>query len=446
MYLSRALRLKDTPILAFTGSGGKTTALFHLARELSNGSAGQKEANPVLVTSTTHLGLWQTPLADQHIIARGVEDLIGRDLHGVTLVTGEIEGDRTRPVNDIVLIWLREIARERKIALLIEADGAKQKPLKAPASHEPPTPDFVNTVVVVAGLLGLGRSLSESDVHRAEIFSRLAQKETGSTVLPADIVKVLTHPLGGLKNIPPTARCITMLNQADTDELRSVGGRMTGTLLDAYDSVLLTTFLPFQVQTFEPIAGIILAAGGSTRYKRPKQLLEWKGKPFVRHVAETALQAGLQPVNVVTGAYAAEVESALNGLAVRLLHNPDYHDGQSTSIRKGLGSLPRKTGGALFLLADQPQIPASIIKALVETRSINLPAILAPLVLDERRANPVLFDLDTFPDLMQLTGDVGGRAIFDKHKVEYLPWHDDRLLLDVDTPEDYSRLIRDETL
>jgi molybdenum cofactor cytidylyltransferase len=66
--------------------------------------------------------------------------------------------------------------------------------------------------------------------------------------------------------------------------------------------------------------------------------------------------------------------------------------------------------------------------------------ILAPLVLEERRANPVLFDRDTFPDLLQLKGDVGGRAIFDKHRVEYLPWHDDILLLDVDNPQDYDRL------
>ena len=97
-------------------------------------------------------------------------------------------------------------------------------------------------------------------------------------------------------------------------------------------------------------------------------------------------------------------------------------------------------GSAIFLLADQPQIPVDVIRALVESHGQNMQAILAPLVLEERRANPVLFDRDTFPDLMQLTGDVGGRGIFDKHRVEYLPWHDDILLLDVDKPEDYQRL------
>jgi CTP:molybdopterin cytidylyltransferase MocA len=67
------------------------------------------------------------------------------------------------------------------------------------------------------------------------------------------------------------------------------------------------------------------------------------------------------------------------------------------------------------------------------------------MVIDQR-ANPVLFDISTFKDLSSIEGDVGGRAIFHKYRVEYLPWHDDRLLLDVDTPEMYQRLIEDDTL
>jgi CTP:molybdopterin cytidylyltransferase MocA len=96
-------------------------------------------------------------------------------------------------------------------------------------------------------------------------------------------------------------------------------------------------------------------------------------------------------------------------------------------------------------LVDQPQITASVLRALVEKHAEELPPILAPMVQDQR-ANPVLFDRAAFPDLLTLKGDVGGRGIFHKHHVEYLPWHDDRLLLDVDTPEMYQRLISDDTL
>jgi molybdenum cofactor cytidylyltransferase len=85
------------------------------------------------------------------------------------------------------------------------------------------------------------------------------------------------------------------------------------------------------------------------------------------------------------------------------------------------------------------------LRALLEKHAEELYPIVAPMVMD-RRANPVLFDRATFSDLLTLEGDVGGRAVFHKHQVEYVPWHDDRLLLDVDTPEMYQRLLTDDTL
>ena len=99
----------------------------------------------------------------------------------------------------------------------------------------------------------------------------------------------------------------------------------------------------------------------------------------------------------------------------------------------------RRSGGGIFLLADQPQVTPTILHALVEEHGPTLAPIIAPMVLDQR-ANPVLFDRVTFPDLMKLEGDAGGRGIFSKHRVSYLPWHDDAMLLDVDTPEHYQRL------
>ncbi len=129
-----------------------------------------------------------------------------------------------------------------------------------------------------------------------------------------------------------------------------------------------------------------------------------------------------------------------------IVRNENWQSGQASSIRSGVKVLPKETGSAIFLLADQPQITTDVIRALMEHHAMQLYPIVAPLVMMERRANPVLFDRVTLPDLLKLEGDVGGRAIFSKYPVEYLPWHDDRLLLDVDKPEDYQRLLEDDTL
>jgi molybdenum cofactor cytidylyltransferase len=138
------------------------------------------------------------------------------------------------------------------------------------------------------------------------------------------------------------------------------------------------------------------------------------------------------------------VRAALDGLPVSIVHNAAWATGQSSSIRAGVGSLPASSGGAIFLLADQPQVGANVITALEDKHTQGLHPIVAPLVMMERRGNPVLFDRVTFPDLLSIEGDVGGRAIFARHPVEYIPWYDERLLIDVDTEQDYRRLLEED--
>jgi molybdenum cofactor cytidylyltransferase len=442
MNLSQALRLSFAPSLALVGAGGKTTALFKIARELQ----------PSLVTTTTHLGAWQVKWSDAHIIWKTGSLLPEIDLSidaGITLITGGLEGDRYRGLDADQLVKLKELAGLYDMPLLIEADGSRQKPLKAPAEHEPVIPGFVNTVIVVAGLRGLGKPLREEQVHRAEIFAGLSGLKINDSVTSEALSRVLTHPQGGLKNIPPNARRVLLLNQADNPDLQAEGQKLARSLLSDYDAVIISSLDPNQthdpekkpiIAIHEKSAGIILAAGGSIRFGQPKQLLDFLGKPFVRVIAETALAAGLEPVEVVTGANSEEVEAAIRDLPIRVIRNQDWRTGQSSSIREGISHLTDNVGAAIFLLVDQPHVTTSILRALVERHAQDLPAVLAPYVLD-RRANPVLFDRLTFPDLLNLEGDQGGRMIFSKFSPTYLDWLDERLLMDVDTPDDYRRLL-----
>ena len=169
MELLRALRLNKNPgesRITFVGARGKTTALFQLARELTP---------PVIIASTTHFGAWQVPLADRHIIAASPEQ-IGEIGTGVTLVSGPVENERTTPVNSDVLLHLRNLARGKNIPILLECDGARGLPIKAPAEHEPPIPDFVESVVVVAGLSGLGKPITDEFVFRENSSSKSASQ------------------------------------------------------------------------------------------------------------------------------------------------------------------------------------------------------------------------------------------------------------------------------
>ena len=103
-------------------------------------------------------------------------------------------------------------------------------------------------------------------------------------------------------------------------------------------------------------------------------------------------------------------------------------------------ALTRKAGATLFLLADQPQVSKELLIKLVETHAGSLSPIISPQI-DGHRGNPVLFDRVTFPDLCGLKGDMGGRQLFSKYPITWVPWHDSSALLDVDTPEDYRKMV-----
>jgi molybdenum cofactor cytidylyltransferase len=308
-------------------------------------------------------------------------------------------------------------------------------------------PPFVDTVVVVAGLSALGKPLSPKTAHRTEVFSRLSGMASGDVIDTSALGRVLVHPQGGLKGIPPGARRILLLNQADTDlqqaQAQAMLLRRTGqpALFPAYHAVLIASLIKPEIfAVHEPVAGIILAAGSASRFGSAKQLLSFQGTPLVRHIAQIALASGLSPVIVVSGAYTSQISQALEGLPVDIKHNDHWQDGQSTSVQLGIMQLPPEAGSVIFFLADQPFVTESLVGALVEAHAASLAPIVAPLVAGHR-SNPVLFDRRTWADFASLTGDTGGRLLFAHHPVVWVDWHDTRLLLDIDTQEDYQRLL-----
>ena len=189
------------------------------------------------------------------------------------------------------------------------------------------------------------------------------------------------------------------------------------------------------------VAAVILAAGGSIRFGRPKQLLDWGGVPLLAHVTDVALAAGLAPVIVVLGCQAEDARTALGTRPVQPVMNWRWEDGLSTSVQVGLAALPPRTDAAIFLQCDQPLITAGLLRALVARFEEAGSGIVHPTHAG-RRSTPVLFARRLFPELAGVSGDEGGRAIIARHagEVATVKVSNPDVLTDVDTPADYERL------
>ena len=436
MDFVKRLRLSKTCKIALAGSGGKTTLMFQLAREF-------KER--VVLTTSTHLALDQLGEADFHFSVQSVAELPdpNQDVSGkILLFTGsQVEPNRVEGPGKEAIQKLKELAEIWKCPLIIEADGSRQLPIKAPAAHEPPIPDFVDTVFVCVGLSGLGKPLNDMWVHRPEIFSQLTGIPIGTELSSLHLGKALCSPSGGLKNIPPGARKILFINQIDSFPNWRTFHDQLDTFLEHYHVVAFAVLEDqMLLEVHERIGGIILAAGGSTRFGSPKQILDWNGIPLIEHITTIAREGGLSPVLVVLGADHEEITAALKRSKVEILHNPDWEEGQSTSVRAGIKAMPGELGGAVFLLVDQPYVTSDLIKKIRKTHALSQGDIILPKVNDHP-ANPVLFDRDTFKDLLGLEGDVGGRVLFERYTPRVVKWDDKRILKDIDTPEDYLQLL-----
>ncbi|HEY47446.1 MAG TPA: putative selenium-dependent hydroxylase accessory protein YqeC [Anaerolineae bacterium] len=441
MRLADALRIPSKSVVAFTGAGGKSTAIGRIARELS-------DEGRVILTSTTKLHHRQSSLARSHIIARTPDDLgtlpSMLEESPSVLVTGDTAKGEPKwvGVDASTLEALHAINQKIAGTLLIEADGARGRSIKAPADHEPVVPHFADLVVPVVGLDAIGAPLNDEWVHRPERAAILLGMAEGEVILPEHVFALLNHPSGGLKGIPDEAEVRVLLNKAETRESQEHGRAIANLLLTAprmRATVIASVSQDQPVQeVFGRVAGVVLAAGDSKRLGQPKQLLLWRGKPLVMHAVQAGQGAKLSPIVVVIGAEGEAVRKALENEPVLIVENEAWSTGLSSSVRAGLASVEGNSEAVVMLLSDMPFVRAELVEALIKEHRRTLSPLVVPRV-GGRRTNPVLFDRSTFSALKAVRGDQGGRILLEQFSKVWVEC-DETILFDLDTPEDLERL------
>jgi len=192
-------------------------------------------------------------------------------------------------------------------------------------------------------------------------------------------------------------------------------------------------------------AGLVLAAGSSRRMGKPKQLLEIDGRPMLEHIVARANGSRVDEVLVVLGAEADQIRERVKLGRARVIVNPDYASGMSSSLLAGIAALTNesdKVDRAVVILGDQPDINSGLLDQLLDLQERSgLPA--AALNFDGLLHPPVVLARELWADLESLEGDVGCRAVI-RAQPELVATlsgaGSHKHPVDIDTPDDYERV------
>lgn len=223
------LGLEPRGVMSFVGGGGKTSLMFHLARQLA--LAGMR----VLTTTTTKIFV---PTAEQSatlLVARDPQEILEQAAtgHGATrhftaaaermAEAGKLKGF----AREAIATFVRS---GRFDWILVEADGAARRPLKAPADHEPVILEETTILIAVAGLEVVGSPLGEELVFRSELAGELMGLSRGERITEQALARLIAHPRGAFKGAPAKSRRFVFLNKADTLVRREAAARVAGEL------------------------------------------------------------------------------------------------------------------------------------------------------------------------------------------------------------------------
>jgi len=190
------------------------------------------------------------------------------------------------------------------------------------------------------------------------------------------------------------------------------------------------------------VAAVVLAAGGSTRFGKPKQFALFQGETLIRRTVAAAIEAGCAPVVVVTGEDSAQITSELTRFTVTIAMNPDWQSGLGSSIVVGIRNAMNLTPdieAVVLLTCDQPFVTVAVLARLIQFRLTSRKPIIASAYA-ETIGIPALFDRSCFPDLLRLKGDSGAKGIILARPDDVASFDFPSGEIDIDTAADYEKL------
>jgi probable selenium-dependent hydroxylase accessory protein YqeC len=254
--LRQAFDIQPQEIISLVGAGGKTTLMFALAKELT--SSGES----VITTTTTKIFEWQSseaPLLLEIDEARMIALLLKqlKEHRQVTLARERLLAEgKLKGISPELVVTLAEL--EQVSYIVVEADGAARKPLKAPNTTEPVIPQNTSLLIPIVGFDALGCKITNEDVFRPEIISRLTGLPLGAIILADAIATLITHPEGIIKGSPTNARIIPLINKMDLAQDLSQARDLACRILEKRHPQIKRVVLG-QVRFPEPIVEVVLA-------------------------------------------------------------------------------------------------------------------------------------------------------------------------------------------
>jgi molybdenum cofactor cytidylyltransferase len=188
------------------------------------------------------------------------------------------------------------------------------------------------------------------------------------------------------------------------------------------------------------VGAIVLAAGGSSRFGEPKQLLTFRGETLVRRAVRAATEAGCSPVVLIVGESGSAIRENLREAPAAIVENPEWQRGLGTSIRTGMRHLTDSTDAVVLLTCDQPFVGPAIVAELIEAHEKTGKSIIASGYANTLGV-PALFARSCFDDLLALPDESGAKSLIAARPNDIASIVFDEGAIDIDTPGDFQRLL-----